>query len=206
MTLVGDPDQTAAAGGVGSWRDALRPFVEDRWRISLLTINYRTPARIMTSAAAVLAAAGIDANPPQSVREGDRDPEYVRLPQLSPAGLALVIQAQCQRLAHGTVALVAAQVDLDVVTEATQIAAAALSAAAPALSVYRVGDVKGLEFDGVIVVEPANICAEAARAPQDLYVAMTRPTRDLVIAAGRPLPDFVERARQIAKEVDIAEE
>lgn len=204
MTLVGDPDQTAAAGGVGSWRDALAPFVQDRWRIARLTINYRTPARIMTSAAAVLTAAGIEANPPESVRAGDRDPQYVQLPELSTAAVTEVIDAQRQRLVHGTVAIIAAEVDRDVANSAVRRAAQALAGGAPTVSVFTPAEAKGLEFDGVIVLEPSTICAEAARAPQDLYVAMTRPTRDLVIAHDEGLPEFVERARQIANEVDIS--
>ncbi len=44
---------------------------------------------------------------------------------------------------------------------------------------------KGLEFDIVIVVEPAQIAAR----PGDLYVAMTRPTQRLVFVHSEPLPD-----------------
>ncbi|MGV1038023.1 MAG: AAA family ATPase, partial [Candidatus Nanopelagicales bacterium] len=199
MTLVGDPDQTAAAGGVGSWRDALAPFVQDRWRIAQLTINYRTPARIMASAAAVLTAAGIDASPPESVRAGDRDPQYLPLAELATATVAEVIREQCQRLGHGTVAIIVAKADRRVATSAVHQAAEVHADTAPAVSVFTAAEAKGLEFDGVIVLEPATICAEAARAPQDLYVCMTRPTRDLIIAHHQALPEFVERARQIAK-------
>ena len=39
---------------------------------------------------------------------------------------------------------------------------------------------KGLEFDTVVVVEPAAIAVERARGQHDLYVALTRATRRLV--------------------------
>ncbi|WP_418607637.1 ATP-binding domain-containing protein [Georgenia sp. SUBG003] len=48
------------------------------------------------------------------------------------------------------------------------------------------GAAKGLEFDAVVVAEPAEILA-AGRGLNDLYVAMTRPTRELtVVHTGEP--------------------
>ena len=45
---------------------------------------------------------------------------------------------------------------------------------------------KGLEFDRVVVVDPAAIAAEGAHGHALLFVAMTRPTQRLVLAgAGR---------------------
>jgi DNA helicase IV len=55
----------------------------------------------------------------------------------------------------------------------------------------------GLEFDGVVVVEPGQIASRGARGGEfvtprglrTLYVAMTRPTRRLAIVAVEALPD-----------------
>lgn len=47
--------------------------------------------------------------------------------------------------------------------------------------------VKGLEFDGVVVVEPAEIFDGTARGARLLYVAMTRAVRELaIVTSGRP--------------------
>jgi superfamily I DNA/RNA helicase len=46
---------------------------------------------------------------------------------------------------------------------------------------------KGLEFDHVIVVEPALV-AEQHQGLRELYVGLTRPTRTLVVLHARPLP------------------
>ena len=46
---------------------------------------------------------------------------------------------------------------------------------------------KGLEFDHVVVVEPALI-AEGETGLRELYVALTRPTKTLVVLHSRPLP------------------
>ena len=47
---------------------------------------------------------------------------------------------------------------------------------------------KGLEFDVVVLVEPAAILAGSSRGPSDLYVAMTRSTQRLRILHQQPLP------------------
>ncbi|MGZ4394957.1 MAG: ATP-binding domain-containing protein, partial [Gaiellaceae bacterium] len=52
-------------------------------------------------------------------------------------------------------------------------------------------EAKGMEFDNVIVVEPAQIVEEAAggQGLRELYVALTRPTRRLILVHARPLPE-----------------
>jgi DNA helicase IV len=51
-------------------------------------------------------------------------------------------------------------------------------------------EAKGLEFDHVVVVEPALIAEEGGeRGLRELYVALTRPTKTLVVVHARPLPD-----------------
>ena len=50
---------------------------------------------------------------------------------------------------------------------------------------------KGLEFDHVVVVEPAAIAEDGEQGLRELYVALTRPTKTLVIVYARPLPDGI---------------
>jgi superfamily I DNA/RNA helicase len=52
---------------------------------------------------------------------------------------------------------------------------------------------KGLEFDHVVVVEPALIAA-SPQGLRELYVALTRPTKTLVVVHARPLPGELVRA------------
>ena len=53
------------------------------------------------------------------------------------------------------------------------------------LRVMTIHKSKGLEFDVVVLVEPARIAAESAG---DLYVALTRPTQTLRVVAVGELP------------------
>ena len=78
FTVVGDLAQRRSAAGATSWDAMLEPYVPGRWVYRSLSVNYRTPAEIMTVAAAVLAefapavrAAGVGARdrcPPWSRR------------------------------------------------------------------------------------------------------------------------------------------
>ena len=54
--------------------------------------------------------------------------------------------------------------------------------------VLTVGQAKGLEFDSVIVVDPAGIVAESPRGHNDLYVALTRATQRLTLIHDADLP------------------
>ena len=56
---------------------------------------------------------------------------------------------------------------------------------------------KGLEFDHVVVVEPALIVDEGTgdQGLRELYVALTRPTKTLVVVHSRPLPDALKAPR-----------
>ena len=60
---------------------------------------------------------------------------------------------------------------------------------ADAVTVLPVGSTKGLEFDGVVVVEPSQVVREAAQGLRALYVALTRATRALVVVHAEPLPE-----------------
>ena len=56
MTIVGDVAQTGDLAAPGVLAADAGPYLQDRWRLAELTINYRTPAEIMAVAADVLAA------------------------------------------------------------------------------------------------------------------------------------------------------
>jgi hypothetical protein len=68
FTVVGDLAQRRSAAGATSWDTMLEPYVPGRWVYRSLTVNYRTPAEIMTVAAALLAEFAPGVQPPESVR------------------------------------------------------------------------------------------------------------------------------------------
>jgi hypothetical protein len=61
-------------------------------------------------------------------------------------------------------------------------------ALAASLNAMPVSQIKGLEYDRVVLVEPADIVAAEPRGMNRLYVALTRALRELVIVHTKPLP------------------
>jgi DNA helicase IV len=196
MTVVGDMAQTGAAWGPGSWAAALDPYAAGRWRVEELTVNYRTPAEIMAVAADVLAAMGTGAEPPRSVREGGVPPWRLRLdPDELAAGLPAVVAAEAAAAGDGKLALLvpAGRAEEVAAVVATAVPAATTGQGPSVLdakvAVLTVAEAKGLEFDAVVVVDPAAILAASARGASDLYVALTRATARLgVVHPGDPPP------------------
>ena len=64
------------------------------------------------------------------------------------------------------------------------------------VTLLAIEDAKGLEFDSVVVVEPARIIRETAQGLRALYVAFTRATQRLSIAHAESLPAPVAAAAQ----------
>ncbi|WP_036962215.1 ATP-binding domain-containing protein, partial [Promicromonospora kroppenstedtii] len=63
----------------------------------------------------------------------------------------------------------------------TSVGALAAALAATDVRVVPVSQVRGLEFDAVVVADPDGITAARPGGERDLYVALTRPTRRLVV-------------------------
>jgi hypothetical protein len=61
------------------------------------------------------------------------------------------------------------------------------------VAVLTVPECKGLEFDAVVLAEPAALLAGPTRGLADLYVALTRATRMLTVVHSGDLPDVLAR-------------
>jgi DNA helicase IV len=198
MTVVGDVAQTGSPAGARSWKQMLTPLVGSRWRQERLTVNYRTPAEIMTVAAAVLASVAPDERPPDSVRSEGVPPRAIRVAPGSDfaAQVARAVRADLAELggpAGGRLAVIAPDERVAAVTAALPEAvggdrAESLDAAAALLSVSQA---KGLEFDRVVLADPAGIVAQSANGGHDLYVAITRATHRLTVIHPGDLPEFL---------------
>jgi len=207
MTLVGDIGQATALAAPGGWGEVLSHLPTRRPpRICELSVNYRTPAELMEVAAEVLAAAAVsDVRPPRSVRATGRRPEVRHTADSASLvdEVALAAHAEWAAVDGGTVAVIAAAGRLAEVAEALDAVDVPWGApertglSAP-VTLLDLPSAKGLEFDSVIVVEPAEIVAEPGGGLRSLYVALTRSTRRLVIAHSAPLPTALERGLQRA--------
>ncbi|WGW13325.1 AAA family ATPase [Saxibacter everestensis] len=186
-TLVGDIAQTSSPAGTRDWAQVLAPHVGNRWQLEELTINYRTPGQIMKLAAETITADFPDLPVPSSVREGKWAPDIERF-----ADDASLLAALPTRLRHekalldgGKIAVIAPDSLLRQVHDAIGADGITLGVGPGGLdadiALMSPTDVKGLEFDGVLVVQPGTIRGTTAGGLGDLYVSLTRPTQRLAV-------------------------
>ncbi len=197
MTILGDLAQATSPVALRSWERSIEALVEQRGdanaRVVELTVGYRVPAAILDLANRLLATAAPEITPTRSIRPGGTEPMIVSA-SADELGERVVEQVDALREQTETLAVVAVGAALDTVEAA--LAAAGIPhdrvgrgslPGAAAVAIIDPDAVKGLEFDAVIVVEPAAI-AELDAGLLRLYVAMTRPVQHLAIVHARPLP------------------
>jgi DNA helicase IV len=191
MTLVGDVAQSTTPAGQERWADVFAHLgVDARTEVAELTIGYRVPEPILSVANRLLPLTGVDASPSRSVRIDGHAPAWVHaaLDELPGA-----VAGEAHRLKHRhRLTGVVAPLELH----------AAIAGALDAAGLHAVDhlhqlhhgevpmfgpeQVKGLEFDGVVVVEPDRILDDTSRGARLLYVAMTRAVQELSFVTSSP--------------------
>jgi DNA helicase IV len=199
MTIVGDVAQASGHWAPSSWDQVLAhlPSVGHAPRLVELTVNYRTPGAIMDVAASVLAEAAPELHMPKSARPGGQPPSVVSADDLASS---IVDAVRREQGLGGTLAVVCTPSD------ETRLAAALAEAGIDvgrdedgleqAVSLVPVVLAKGLEFDSVIVAEPAAIVNNAKFGLRSLFVALTRATKRVTIVHSQPLPPALARGLQ----------
>ncbi|WP_246127569.1 RNA polymerase recycling motor ATPase HelR [Amycolatopsis rhizosphaerae] len=175
FTVVGDLAQRRSVAGATSWAEMLEPYVPGRWVYRPLSVNYRTPAEIMTVAAALLAEFAPEVRPPDSVRACGVLPWARRVTEDElPGAIEEFVREEDGR--EGT---------------SVVIGPPGVPGTVPA------SETKGLEYDAVLVVAPERILAEGPRGAADLYVALTRATQRLGVLHQDPLPHSLSGLAEI---------
>jgi AAA domain/UvrD-like helicase C-terminal domain len=188
-TVLGDLAQGTTPWAAPSWESLLEHLGKPEARTCELSVGYRVPRQILDYASTLLAAIAPELRHASSLRAdpGALDVVTVPAPSLGRAVATACAQA-CAR--PGSVAVIAA--DPEVGALAGVLDRAGLPHGAPGsdarLTLVPVTLSKGLEFDHVIVVEPARIAGAEARGLQRLYVALTRAVSRLTVLHTEPLP------------------
>jgi hypothetical protein len=140
----------------------------------------------------VLAAAAPSLEPPRAVRATDEQP-LVTL--AAGGGRALldaavaVARAEEAAVAGGRVAVIGPDGTVPALREAMGLPSGGGAALLDQpVAVFSVDEAKGLEFDSVVVVEPAEVVGERRNGLRALYVALTRTTRRLHLVHAEALP------------------
>ncbi|MCW2755763.1 MAG: putative helicase protein [Marmoricola sp.] len=180
-TIVGDPAQSSwpvPAEAVKARSEALGQKAQHEFHLST---NYRNSSEIYAFAAAFAERAGLAADLPNAVRSTGNEPEERTVPDLEEGTRAAL--ADLTNAVDGTIGIV--------VPVARRAEVSAWLASWPGYAEQSTGDdarvvvltgldTKGLEFDGIVVVEPGEIEAESSTGAATLYVVLTRATQRLV--------------------------
>jgi DNA helicase IV len=192
ITVLGDLAQATGPWTYADW-DEIRAHLPDTAppQHDELTLGYRAPGRVLDFASRLLPLAAPGVQPTASIRTGRTDP-VVRAVNEGHLAAGALEEATALIRAH---ALVAVIVPADLVSEITRLARRhpevgllERDGITRPVTIVPAPAAKGLEFDAVVVVEPAAIAGTDPRGLRLLYVAMTRPIHHLSILHARPLP------------------
>jgi DNA helicase IV len=191
-TVLGDIAQGTTPWATPSWQQLLANLGKSDAGLRVLDTGYRVPRQILDFASRLLGHIAPGLAPASSVRQ---EPGSLVITSAPGRSLPGALSAACADALDrpGSAAIIAAD---DQVAEISAMLArsglphSVLDAAAVAgeLTLVPVTLAKGLEFDQVIVIEPARIAAAESRGLHRLYVALTRAVSRLTVLHAEPLP------------------
>jgi DNA helicase IV len=177
-TIVGDMQQSAHPAALRTWEEALE-WAGDRVDVQRLSITYRITKQTADTAIEQLIAAGGTAPVLQTVRDGPQT-EFLTVAETDlQSTIANLLQS-----AEGRAAVIYPDAEARWAAEFAQsndqfgIGESGLDLPVALLTVAQT---KGLEFNDVVVIDPARITQQRPRGA-DIYVASTRPTQRLILA------------------------
>jgi hypothetical protein len=191
-TVLGDLAQATTPAAVADWAAMLGHLGKPGAGLRQLDTGYRVPRQILDFAGLLLPriAPGVPA-----ARSFRQDPGALTITGTAPGAFPGALARTCADALTrpGSTAVIAA--DGEVATLARALGRAGiphrtLGGEGPAarLTLVPVSLAKGLEFDQVIVAEPAAIAAGHSYGLHQLYVALTRAVSRLTVLHSRPLP------------------
>jgi len=191
-TVLGDIAQGTTPWATASWQQMLAHLGKEDAGLRVLDIGYRVPHQILDFASRLLTHIAPGLTPARSVRQ---DAGSLVITAVGPGALPDALAAACADALTrpGSAAVIAADdqvAGLSAILSQAGLAHAVLNGDSDSqpLTVVPVTLAKGLEFDQVIVVEPARIAASEARGLHRLYVALTRAVSRLTVLHAEPLP------------------
>ena len=202
MTLVGDVAQSTTPAGQERWSEVFAHLgpAGSNGIVADLTIGYRVPEPILSVANRLLPLTGVDTTESRSVRIAGAPPAWLHV--VDDALAAEVAQAVAVMKVHhkltGIVAPAAWHESIAMQLEAVDLVAAdhVHDLDRDQIPLFEAEAVKGLEFDGVIVVNPHDILHEGGDEPTPrgarlLYVAMTRAVQDVTFVTTAAAPPVI---------------
>jgi DNA helicase IV len=177
LTVLGDLAQSTRPGAQRSWLDALAHLGAPAGaELAELELGYRVPAPIIEYANQLLAVAAPHVRPSRSVRMSGQEPDVLEVHDVAGEVDRVVREHASAWTTVGVVVPEGVAVDVPVLD---------------GVLVVTPPEAKGLEFDAVVVVEPAAFLAgddDDGAGLRLLYIALTRAVQVLTVVHSRPLP------------------
>jgi DNA helicase IV len=191
LTVLGDLAQGTSPWSPSDWQETLTGLGRPDTVVRPLTRGYRVPGEVLEFANRLLPLIAPGLPAATAVRSG---PGSLSVRPASALGQPLVDVVAELRAVPGSIGIVCADAAVPEVAgllTAAGIPAAALTddgTEAAAVAVVPATLAKGLEFDAVVVVDPAAIVAAEPRGLHRLYVVLTRAVSTLVVLHRGDLP------------------
>jgi DNA helicase IV len=198
-TVLGDLAQATTAWSVGSWPDALTHLGKPSSHVEELTLGFRVPGDVIDFAAQLLPIIAPSLRPPTSVRRARGELRFVETAAPLPAAADIVAALRSTPGSIGLIVPDAVTADASARLTAIGVDHAILgddSDVEAAVDVVPASLAKGLEFDHVVLVEPAALVAaesDAVVGLRRLYVCLTRAVTSLAVVHALPLPTALTR-------------
>lgn len=213
MTIVGDLGQASRPWAPRTWDDVIG-HLHNAWgrglaphrrppRLVELTVNYRTPAEVMELAARVLRVATPGVEPPTPARHSGNAPLITAVGNGTDIveAAAAAARDELAAIGEGRVGVIAPEVLVEPLR--ARLGGPSMSPSERDLldaevAVLPLDLAKGLEFDSVVVVEPAMLVDERTAGLRALYIALTRTTRRLHLVHQQDLPASLRQPVAVA--------
>jgi DNA helicase IV len=192
-TVLGDIAQGTTPWATADWETTLRHLGKPEAVVEVLERGYRVPATVIDFASRLLPRIAPGVAAPLSVRDNPGELHVLETSDLEGAAVSAARSA----LAHdGSVGLIVADHRVAAVARLLTrheldhhvLGRPGTDDLASRLVLVPANLAKGLEFDHVVVVEPAEIVEAEPRGLRRLYVVLTRAVSGLAVVHSRPLP------------------
>ncbi|WP_240322695.1 HelD family protein [Austwickia chelonae] len=199
-TVLGDIAQGTTPWATSSWAEAMQHLGHPDAHVEELTRGFRVPSAVIDFAALLLPAIAPELHPPVSVRAHGGSLSVIAIaPDADDLWAVSAEQVVSACRQPGTVGVIVAPSSVTSAAEAltavgvehTVAGAGPEAAVSPRVSIIPSTLAKGLEFDTVVAVEPAEVVAaepEQRVGLRRLYVVLTRAVSQLVVVHSAPLP------------------
>lgn len=196
-TVLGDIAQGTTPWATSSWEESLGHLGKPGSHVEILDRGFRVPATVIEYAARLLPSMAAGLGAPVSVRDNPGRLEVTEVDETEVLGHVVDVVSH-ERVEPGSIGVIVPDALVDGMSKALQdkgidhgVLGQDHGDIDQQVDVVPASVAKGLEFDRVVVVEPAAIVAaepDERTGLRRLYVVLTRAVSALTVVHSQPLP------------------